>query len=113
MSHAAGMFSPLSVSGAVLALGTAFVACAAFVDEYKSGFNWPEPKGIDPGPVGGPPSDAIVLFDGKDLSQWNDGAKREIKDGDAVARESGITTKESVGDRQMDDEWATPAGVSQ
>src|SRR5690349_10916401 len=29
-----------------------------------------EPAVIDPGPVGGPPSDAIVLFNGQDLSQW-------------------------------------------
>ena len=29
-----------------------------------------EPPVIDPGPVGGPPSDAIVLFDGKDLSKF-------------------------------------------
>ena len=69
MTHSSGILSPLSLSSALLALGTTFVACAAFVDEYKSGINWPEPKVIDPGPAGGPPSDAIVLFDGKDLSQ--------------------------------------------
>src|ERR1051326_2273418 len=34
-----------------------------------------EPKVIDPGP---PPSDAIVLFDGKDLAQW-----KSDKGGDA------------------------------
>src|SRR5580704_16124421 len=101
MTHSSGILSPLSLSSALLALGTAFVACAACVDENKSGINWPEPKVIDPGPVGGPPSDAIVLFDGKDLSQWNDGDKWEIKDGYAVARESGITTKEAFGDCQF------------
>ena len=98
MTCSSGMFSPLSFSSALFALGTAFVACAAFVDEYKSGINWPEPKVIDPGPVGGPPSDAVVLFDGKDLSQWNGGDKWEIKDGYAVAQETGITTKEGFGD---------------
>ena len=33
----------------------------------------PVPKVVDPGPYTGkvaPPSDAIVLFDGKDLSKW-------------------------------------------
>src|SRR5881227_2326440 len=30
----------------------------------------PEPPVVSPGPPGGPPSDAIVLFDGKDLSSW-------------------------------------------
>ena len=29
--------------------------------------SWSEPAVIDPGPIGGPPSDAIVLFDGKVL----------------------------------------------
>ena len=37
---------------------------------YESGIKWTEPKVVDPGPVGGPPSDALVLFDGKDLSEW-------------------------------------------
>jgi len=112
MTHSSGMLSPVSLSSALLALGTAFVACAAFVDEYKSGINWPEPKVIDPGPVGGPPSDAIVLFNGKDLSQWNGGDKWEIQDGYAIARETGINTKEGFGDCQLHVEWATPAEVS-
>src|SRR5436309_6103955 len=44
--------------------------------------------------VGGPPSDAIVLFDGKDLSKWKDGENWEIKDGYAIAKKKGITTKD-------------------
>ncbi|MGI8967140.1 MAG: hypothetical protein ACR2H1_13780, partial [Limisphaerales bacterium] len=39
-----------------------------------------EPKHIDPGP---PPSDAIILFDGKDLSRWTtkngEAAKWDVK----------------------------------
>ena len=49
-----------------------------------------EPKMIDPGPPGGPPADAIVLFDGKDLSQWKaqDGgpAKWDVTDGVMVVK---------------------------
>src|SRR2546422_4539530 len=41
-----------------------------------------EPKMVDPGP---PPADAIVLFNGKDLSQWQSDkggpAKWDVKDG--------------------------------
>lgn len=77
-----------------------------------------EPKMINPGPVGGPPSDAIVLFDGKDLSQWvrrEDGrppAKWDIKDGAMVVNGTGwIETKEGYGDCQLHVEWATPAEV--
>ncbi len=47
----------------------ASIAIASFsVMQIKPPAN--EPKIINPGPPGGPPSDAIVLFDGKDLSQW-------------------------------------------
>lgn len=103
------------VAGSVMALivlGTAFLVQGAFVEEYKSGINWLEPKVVNPGPVGGPPSDAIVLFDGKDLSKWTNGEKWEIKDGFAVARGAGITTKDGFGDCQLHLEWAAPAEVS-
>lgn len=78
----------------------------------------PPPKGqprvMDPGP---PPSDAIVLFDGKDLSHWknDDGggpAKWEVKDGFATVNGTGgISTKQGFGDCQLHIEWATPAEV--
>jgi len=77
-------------------------------DEYKSGKVWPEPKVIDPGPVGGPPSDAIVLFDGKDLSQWVNGDNWEIADGVASTKKTSIHTKQSFGDCQIHVEWASP-----
>jgi len=73
-----------------------------------------EPRVVEPGP---PPSDAIVLFDGEDLSQWKsdkDGgpAKWEVKDGVAtVNRTGGISTKQGFGDCQLHIEWATPAEV--
>ncbi|MBI3864487.1 MAG: DUF1080 domain-containing protein [Planctomycetia bacterium] len=100
------------IAWAGIVLSTALVVRGAFVDEYKSGIEWAEPKVVDPGPVGGPPSDAIVLFDGKDLSKWENGEKWEIKDGYAVSREDGITTKDSFGDCQLHVEWATPSEVS-
>ncbi len=88
------------------------MAGAALVEEFKSGINWPEPKIVNPGPIGGPPSDATVLFDGKDLSQWEGGDQWEIKDGYAVARGTGITTKQPFGDCQLHVEWASPSEVS-
>jgi len=73
----------------------------------------PEPRVIDPGP---PPSDAIVLFDGKDLSQWTAGnggpAKWEVKNGEMTVNQTGsISTTNSFGDCQLHVEWAAPAEV--
>lgn len=72
-----------------------------------------EPKVINPGP---PPSDAIVLFDGKDLSKWkgeNGGeAQWKVKDGYVEVNGTGsIMTREQFGDVQLHVEWATPVLV--
>ncbi|MFN3322720.1 MAG: DUF1080 domain-containing protein [Bryobacteraceae bacterium] len=66
------------------------------------------------------PSDAIVLFDGKDLSQWatrgRDGSLREpgwtVKDGYMeIGRKTGdIITREKFGDCQLHIEWMVPPG---
>lgn len=96
----------LLIVGGLLAVGVVMSA-----EEYKSGIPWSEPEIVDPGPPGGPPSDAVVLFDGTDLGQWNGGEKWEIRDGYAVAKGGGITTKRSFGDCQLHLEWATPAEV--
>lgn len=77
-----------------------------------------EPKIVDPGPPGGPPADAIVLFNGKDLSQWQSArgggeAKWLVKDGamEVVRGTGDIQTKQEFGDVQLHVEWATPAEV--
>ncbi len=72
-----------------------------------------EPRVIEPGP---PPSDAIVLFDGKDLSQWQSvngaEARWKIEDGVMMVNGTGnIITKEEFADVQVHVEWATPKEV--
>jgi hypothetical protein len=54
----------------------------------------PHPPVVTPADMpGGAPSDAVVLFDGKDLSQWLDvkggSARWEVKDGAAIANGTG------------------------
>jgi hypothetical protein len=75
----------------------------------------PEPPIVTPGTNGAPPSDAIVLFDGKDLSAWKgvDGgpAKWKIEDGVLVMNGGNILTKEEFGDVQLHIEWATPTKI--
>ncbi len=66
-------------------------------------------------------SDATVLFDGKDLSQWSsrgrDGQLSEPKwkiDSDfmeMVPRSGSLVTKEKFGDCQLHLEWMTPTGT--
>jgi hypothetical protein len=79
--------------------------------EYQSGIKWPEVKVVDPGPVGGLPGDAIVLFDGKNMSQWVDGDKWIVQDGYVITAKQDIHTKQAFGDCQLHVEWATPEEV--
>ncbi len=90
---------------------------AAFAQtEWKSGIVWPQPPVVDPGPegktVGSPPPGAIVLFDGKDLSQWHGGRRWLVADGVATSRGGSISTKQSFGDCRVHVEWASPSKVS-
>lgn len=80
----------------------------------------PVPKIINPGLYLGmvpPPSDAIVLFDGKDLSQWKsrDGseAKWKVEDGiiTVVKGTGDITTRKKFGDYQLHIEWKVPEDI--
>ena len=99
------VIAPLAAGGVATA--------ALLVQEYKSGVVWPEPKLVAPGATpGAPPADAVVLFDGKDLTKWNNGEKWLIEDGYAVTRKSGITTKDAFGDCQFHIEFATPEKVA-
>ncbi|HEX4588317.1 MAG TPA: DUF1080 domain-containing protein, partial [Gemmataceae bacterium] len=79
--------------------------------EWSSGIVWPEPKVIDPGSATVPPSDAVVLFDGADMSKWVGGDAWEVKDGYAVSRKNSIHCKDTFGDCQIHVEFAEPAQV--
>ncbi len=77
-----------------------------------------EPLVVTPGETdSAPPSDAIVLFDGTDLSHWQGRngkpAEWEVKDGvmTVVKKKGSIMTKEKFGDCQLHIEWRTPEKV--
>src|SRR5580700_8602723 len=87
----------------------------------------PHPPVVTPSvEPGGPPSDAIVLFDGKDLSKWTSAkltpgvtpiaapAPWKVENGymEVVPGKGAIATKEKFGDVQLHVEWATPAVVA-
>jgi 3-keto-disaccharide hydrolase len=77
----------------------------------------PEPKVVTPGLNNSAPSDAIILFDGKNLDNWQDKngntPKWSVQEGAmTVAKGSGnIKTKQSFGDIQLHIEWRTPSKV--
>jgi hypothetical protein len=80
----------------------------------------PLPPVVDPGPSSPPvpaPSDALVLFDEKDLAKWEDSkggpAKWKVENGymEVVAKTGSIQTRMGFGDCQLHVEWATPAVV--
>ena len=80
----------------------------------------PVPVAVDPGTSsteekpGRPPSDALVLFDGKDLSKWaqKDGSPAKWKVGDGyfetVPKTGYIYTKQALGSCQLHVEFRTP-----
>ena len=76
----------------------------------------PRPPVVQSAPHVGqaPPSDAIVLFDGKDLAQWQaeDGsaAKWVVRDGFVEVKPGTgmLVSRRGFGDAQLHIEWATP-----
>jgi hypothetical protein len=87
--------------------------------------NRPQPKPVTPGSFstpdqpGKPPSDAIILFNGKDLSKWEADKKEGgptqwiVKDGamECTPGSGYIRTKDQFGDCQLHVEWAAPKDV--
>jgi hypothetical protein len=79
----------------------------------------PHPPVITPGATpGAAPSDAIILFDGRDLSKWAHSKQGQLTDATWPVREGyfetgagsgSIVTRERFGDVQLHIEFATPA----
>src|SRR5258706_423847 len=84
----------------------------------------PQPRVVTPGTFsipekpGAPPSDAVVLFDGKDLSNWKDAGGNPsgwvVRDGAMIVPPKGtahggdIFSRQEFGDCQLHVEFATP-----
>lgn len=90
---------------AALAVSLAPLASA---DEYLNGIKWQPPAVVTPGEANKPPSDAIVLFDGTDLSAWKGTDNWKIVDGAAVSGKGDIRSKQAFGDCQLHIEWSAP-----
>jgi hypothetical protein len=121
-----------AISSITFAVGAANTGSAFYGDPPDEHHPWavhdhnrPQPELVTPGSFssqeepGKPPSDAIVLFDGKDLSQWeadkgdNVPTKWVVKDGamECVPGSGFIRTKAKFGDCQLHVEWAAPTKI--
>ena len=117
------IFSVLSVVATFL-----FVANVQSQNWNPESTEWykPVPEKVKPGVGNLPPSDAIILFDGKDLSKWEsskapaergqrrDAAPWKIVNGEMriAPGSGGIQTKEYFGDCQLHIEFKTPPPAS-
>ena len=130
------LFTTTSTLGAVLVLASTSLAADVgspfYGDAPDDHHPWaihdrnrPQPPVITPGTfstqeqAGTPPSDAVILFDGTDLSKWeaDEGTsvptKWVIRDGamECVPGSGYIRTKDKIGDCQLHVEWAAPTKV--
>jgi hypothetical protein len=96
----------------------AVASLASAAEQYpQHDRNRPAPKAVAPGALvsAPPPADAIVLFDGKDLTGWRSqkdksAAAWKVADGafEVVKGTGGIETARSFGDCQLHIEWMSP-----
>ena len=107
----------------IILAGACASACAQTTGKPEDTEVWePVPKVVTPGAATSapPPSDALVLFDGKNLDHWVSTDKRPapaawtVADGVfTVNKKSGnIETKRSFGSYQLHLEWRIPATIS-
>jgi hypothetical protein len=103
-----------------LMAGSLFMAKAQEKAKPEDTEIWdPIPKVVTPGAhLGDAPSDAIILFDGKNLDQWvqnSDGspAKWDVADGILTVNKNygNIETKQKFTNYQLHIEWREPTGL--
>jgi hypothetical protein len=101
------------------------VALALLAASVLAADEWPQhsrerpaPPVVTPGPPAAAPapSDAIVLFDGKDLAKWRSQkdkgpAKWKVENGyfEVVKETGGVETVQGFGDCQLHIEWSAPS----
>lgn len=109
--------SPTILALVLLVAASAVAADSRLPDPELTEVWEPEPAIVTPGEGAAPPSDAIVLFDGSDLSAWQHENGSDVKwlleDGAMTvkAKSGDIMTRQAFGNVQLHIEWRTPAVV--
>ncbi len=105
-----------------LVLGSCAAACGGKLEGYTDapvlpGQGWrvhdkfrPAPSVVVPAPYvqSAPPSDAVVLFDGKSVAAWEGAEGWQVRDGALIAEKGDIRTRLCFGDMQLHVEWMVP-----
>jgi 3-keto-disaccharide hydrolase len=105
----------LAPAALIAVLGTVPRTAQAKKDWPIHDLDRPMARVVDPGSEAKPPSDAVVLFEGKDLSKWKsqkDGgpAAWKVEGGyfEVAKGTGGIETRDGFGDCQLHIEWMSP-----
>jgi lysophospholipase L1-like esterase len=81
--------------------------------EWRMAIEWPRPQAVDPGPAPEQPApipaDAVVLFDGKNMSVWENGESWPVADGVVTVGKGLIESKQPFGDCQVHVEFRLPS----
>jgi hypothetical protein len=81
--------------------------------EWQMAIEWPRPNVVDPGPAPAEPapipSDAVVLFDGRDMTAWNNGDAWKVADGVVTVGKGSVVSKQLFGDCQFHIEFRMPS----
>jgi hypothetical protein len=97
------------ISTAILVV--CLLAPVALGQRYVRPVVWPEPAVVTPGDNNAAPSDAIVLFDGKNFDAWKGANKWTVDEDGGFTVKGVIETKQGFGDCQLHLEFASPKVV--
>jgi Domain of Unknown Function (DUF1080) len=97
--------------GMAIVFGVMGIVGPTLGQRWLHGIIWPEPPVVTPGEDGKAPSDAIVLFDGKNFDAWQGASNWKVDEDGGFTVKGRIKTKQSFGDCQLHLEFASPKEV--
>ena len=106
------MIHKTTLSASATLVAFIFTAAIVSAQDWRSGIPWETPPKVTPGAnLGAPPSDAVVLFDGTDMSAWQGNWIIENGVLTSVPGRGDITTRQRFGSFQLHLEFQIPADV--